>query len=332
MVAAHVRTLFGRFLIAAALLHGSIPVLARVAPEAPRLLVARSSRPFLEVEVEVEPATLRRPPARRAPGPEERAPDPARDDARLAARDRRREERDFTLPAPTPDSSADPTTEPGPPPDPGVLPAPTAPVDEYGGPPPPEGVAIAPGLGGAPIWQIPGVLPDSAPPPPAPTVAPRRPDTPVNKAGELLSDAMRAKDKGLGLDLPAAGTVASAVVEAVRAADTPPVARTTFEVQVSGAGKVLSARMVSTTAGAVDLWSRVASAAVARLASRKLAMTAAFTKGARIYVSVVSSVRMPSGATSGVQVQGAGAAFDLSDIGAHASRVISSSFKVVAIE
>jgi hypothetical protein len=41
---------------------------------------------------------------------------------------------------------------------------------------------------------------------------------------------------------------------------------------------------------------------------------------------------MPSGATSGVQVQGSGMAFDLSDIGANATRVVSSSFKVVAVE
>jgi hypothetical protein len=143
---------------------------------------------------------------------------------------------------------------------------------------------------------------------------------------------MRASDKSRGLDLPAAGTVASAVLEAVRGADTPATARTTFEVLLSGSGQVLSARMVSTTAGAADLWARVASAAVARLAGRKLGMTSAFTKGARVYVSVVSSVRMPSGATSGVQQQGAGIGFDLSDIGANASRVMSSSFKVVAVD
>lgn len=324
------RSLFGRFLLAAALLHGGIPALARVVPEPPRLLVARSSRPFMEVEIEVDPGALRPRPARREPDAVERAQDPAREDARVAARDRRREERE----APAPESPEAPAPEPGAQPEPGP-PAPTAPPapeDEYGGPPAPEGVALAPGIGGAPVWQIPGVLPERAPSPPAPTVAPRRRDTPVNKAGELLSEAMRAKDKGLGLDLPAAGTVATALVEAVRAGETPPLARTTFEVLLSGSGEVLSARMVSTTQGAADLWARVARAALARLAGKRLAMTAAFAKGARITVSVISSVRMPSGATAGVQVQGSGLGFDLSDIGANPTRVISSTFKVVPVD
>jgi len=329
MVAAHVRTPLARFLIAAALLHAGIPVVARLAPQAPRLLVARSSRPYMEIEVQVDPATLRQPPARRAVEPDESAPDRAREDLRQAARERRRDERD--LPLPTQEHTQAPAGDPAVQAEP-APPAPTAPVDEYGGPPAPESVAVAPGIGGAPVWQIPGMLPEQGPPPPAPTVAPRRADTPVDKAGELLREAMRASDKSRGLDLPAAGTVASAVLEAVRGADTPATARTTFEVLLSGSGQVLSARMVSTTAGAADLWARVASAAVARLAGRKLGMTSAFTKGARVYVSVVSSVRMPSGATSGVQQQGAGIGFDLSDIGANASRVMSSSFKVVAVD
>jgi hypothetical protein len=90
--------------------------------------------------------------------------------------------------------------------------------------------------------------------------------------------------------------------------------------------------VVTASGGATDAWARAANAAAARLAGRTLAMTGAFAKGARVYVSVVSSVRMPSGAPSGVQVQGSGMAFDLSDIGAHATRVVSSSFKVVAVE
>jgi hypothetical protein len=330
-VAARVLTHEARFLIAAALLHAAIPALARVAPRPERALVALQSGAAAEIEVDMEEPLRRALAARSAPRADEaaaRAPTGERERARerpgrapAAGEVLLREPQEGPAGA-----VVDPEAWPVPPPPEGL------PPDEYGGPPAPAGTAGVPGLGGVPIWQLPGVLPDRAGPPPAPTAAPPRRETPADRAGQVLREAMQSKDKALGLDLPAAGTVASAVAEAVRASDTPAVARATFEVRLSGAGKVLGARMVSASAGATEAWGRVASAAVARLAGRTLAMTGAFAKGARVYVSVVSSVRMPSGATSGVQMQGAGMAFDLSDIGANATRVVSSSFKVIAVE
>lgn len=320
------RTREARFFVAAALLHTTIPVLARIAPEPMRVMVARSSKASEEIFVELDPEALRRPTDQRPEQPPE-----AMARAEVRERERREARRAVDPQAPVEEAPAEQPAEgpvePAPPP----APAP-APTDEYGGPPPAEPIT-APGLGGTPVWTIPGVLPPQGPPPPAPTAAPARADTPTDKAGQLLRQAMGAKDKALGLDLPAAGTVATAVAEAVRASDTPHTARATFEVRLSGSGQVLGARMVSATAGASELWARVASAAMARLSGKALTMTAAFAKGARVYVSVVSSVRMPSGAaSSGPKMQGAGFGFDLSDIGAHATRVVSSSFKVVAVE
>lgn len=318
------RTREARFLVAAALLHTAIPVLARVAPEPTRVMVARSSNADEEIFVELDPEALRRPTDQR---PEEQPEAVAR--AEVRERERREARRAVNPEAPVAEEPAEEPAEA--PVEPAPAPAP-APTDDYGGPPPAEPIT-APGLGGTPVWTIPGVLPRQGLPPPAPTAAPARADTPTDKAGQLLRQAMSAKDKSLGLDLPAAGTVATAVAEAVRASDTPHTARATFEVRLSGSGQVLGARMVSATAGGAELWARVASAAMARLSGKALAMTAAFSKGARVYVSVVSSVRLPSGASSsGPKLQGAGFGFDVSDIGAHATRVVSSSFKVVAVE
>lgn len=315
-----------RFLLAATLLHAAIPLLARIASAPGPALEARSSGARREVEIEIEPAAPR--------GPEQdEARTPALDEARpreaepVLGRTARRERRPLdpqARPAP-PETPVEPREGPVAPPAPG-------PSSEYGGPPTevPRGVA---GLGGAPVWQLPGVLPDRAPPAPAPTAPTAPREVSADRAGELLREAMRDRDKTLGLDLPAAGTVASVVADAVRSAETPATARAVFEVQLSGTGAVLGVRALSSTAGAAALWARVAREAAAQLAGRVLAMTAAFAKGAKVYVTVSSSVQMPSGATSGgIHQQGAGFGFDVADIGARPRRLVQSSFRVEAID
>lgn len=314
-----------RFLIAAALLHAAIPVAARFAPLRLQPLVARSSRAYQEIEVEVRPFAPLRP--EEAPRAMARPPEEERDPER-----RLRPAREATTGKVTPPEPREPGPEP--PPEAPTAPAPTAaPPDEYGSPPDPDGVAGVPGLGGAPVWQLPGVLPDRMPSQAAPTVAPPGPLTPTDKAGQLLRQVMQAKDKARGLDLPAAGTVATVVADEVRSSDTPETARATFEVSLSGAGQVLGVRATSMTTGAADVWARVARAAAARLAARKLAMPSTFAKGAKVYVSIVSAVKMPSGASSGgVHPSSSGFSFDVSDIGARPTRVVSSSFRVVAVD
>jgi hypothetical protein len=309
-------------LIAAVLLHAGIPLAARVAPRPEPVLLARASGLYSEVEVEVRPV----PPLPTTPSPRDplRTPEDSDRDIERDPRRRLRSERDPT--------ESDPSL-PEPPPDAPIPSAPSGPLpDEYGGPPSAD-VPGVPGLGGAPVWQLPGVLPDRAAARAAPTAPPPQRATSTDKAGEVLREAMRSKDKSLGLDLPAAGTVATVVADAVRSSDTPDTARATFEVRLSGSGQVLGVRVASSTAGAAELWARVARAVAARLTGRSLTMTTAFAKGATVYVSVVSAVKMPSGASSGgVHASGSGFGFDLSDIGARPVRVVSSSFRVTAVD
>ncbi|WP_438018035.1 hypothetical protein WMF18_02680 [Sorangium sp. So ce315] len=323
-----------RFLLAATLLHAAIPVLARIASSPAPALVARSSGADRdEVEIEVQPVAPLRPTQEEAraapPPPEDAARRPAEDAAppelARAARTARRDRRDRDAPA-TPEAEAAPQGGPAAPPA-------TAPPSEYSGPPSAEGPPRVAGLDGVPVWQLPGVLADRAPPAAAPTAPPAPREISMDRAGEVLRETMRDRDKTLGLDLPAAGTIASVVADAVRASETPDTARAVFEVQLSGAGTVLGVRALSSTAGAAALWTLVAREAAARLAGRALAMTAAFAKGAKVYVTVSSSVRMPSGATSsGIQQQGAGFGFDVADLGARPHRLVQSSFRVEAID
>ncbi|WP_437600486.1 hypothetical protein [Sorangium sp. So ce590] len=314
-----------RFLLAATLLHAAIPWLSRIAGSPAPALVARSSGAYREVEIEVQPVAPLVPQQDEPDAPPPHAPDGARprEAAPLLGRTARRERRALEAPAP-PEAPVEPREGPV---------APPPPAAEYGGPPSAEGPRGVAGLGGVPVWQLPGVLPDRAPPPPAPTAPTAPREVSMDRAGEVLRDVMRDRDKTLGLDLPAAGTVASVVADAVRAAETPATARAVFEVQLSGAGAVLGVRALSSTAGAAALWARVAREAAAQLAGRVLAMTAAFAKGAKVYVTVSSSVKMPSGATSGgIHQQGAGFGFDVSDIGASPQRLVQSSFRVEAID
>jgi hypothetical protein len=92
---------------------------------------------------------------------------------------------------------------------------------------------------------------------------------------------------------------------------------------------VLGVRVSSFSGGAPGVWERVAQAAAAILRARSLKMNESFSKGATIYVDVVSGVQLPSGSSSVIRPQGAGASFDLSDIGAHKTRAVKASYRAV---
>lgn len=241
------------------------------------------------------------------------------------------------------------------------------PVEEYGGPP---GPALAPGsaLAGPPVWSLPGVLAPRPGAAPAPTAAPTaRPVDPAI-AGKVLASTLQTRDKQIGLQLPAAGVVASALNDAVRSSDAPGDARATFEVKLSGDGAVRGVRVVSSTAGKADAWERVASKAAAALAARTLTLGEAGKDGVTVKVVVTSKVVYPTHTKErgevapvcaedillqladslgqqvsdgkppnlvqlkdgsfcipiGIRISG-----DLSNIGAHLQRVVSSSYDVV---
>jgi hypothetical protein len=321
-----------RFLIIAAVLHGALPVAAFVAPAS----VIDDPVTPIEVAIEIEV------PETRPPAPEVEAPRvaPAESTRETPARTEER--------TPGPRNVERPSSvEPGPLPTsaPSVEPAPTSPgpapkgTSEYDGPPPavPNGgtgpLVVGGGLPGIgnQAWSIPGVVPDMGKPAPAPTVAPK-PTVDPQIATKVIGDAMKEKDKALGLDLPGSGTVATSVREAVQATDTPPESRATFEVRLSPTGQVLGVRVASSSGGSSEAWARAAKIAQASLAGRALTMTAAYSKGAVIYVNVQSLLTLPDGSKSAIERKGAGASFDVTSINARPKRVVRSSFSVVAVK
>ena len=313
------------FLAAAALLHAGIPLVARFTSR-PSAAMHTETSVIHPLEVEIPIEALREPPPPQptptepqAPPdqPEARAPEP-----RAAA-------------AVTPREPSGGVVEPTTGPEPATTGAPSAPTgrapDQYDALPEGDGIARAPGIGGPAVWSLPGTLTATPRAAPAPTVAtgPR----PVDKdiAGIVIRDAMTENDKRKGIDLPGAGNVASAIGAAVRAIETPNIGHGSFEVRLSADGRVIGVRVASVSGGTADVWDRAAKAAAAALAGRAFPMSGGFAKGAIVYVDVSSTVALPSGGTSAVSHEGSGIGFDVSDIGAHKSRSVKTSFRTVAV-
>ncbi|MEZ4296164.1 MAG: hypothetical protein R3B70_14420 [Polyangiaceae bacterium] len=318
-----------RFFLIAAALHAVLPVAAIVAP---RELLEETAAPIeVDLELEVQPTgpppePLIAPAVRVDPTPVEEAP-ATRTDARPSVANV--PGTGMIDPGPAPTSA--PSVEPGPT---GPGPAPTG-TGEYSGPPPmvmtgPNTGLAGLGMGG-PAWSMPGVVPDMGKPAPAPTTSPRATVDP-QVATRVLTEAVKEKDKALGLDLPAGGTVASSVRGVVQAVNTPPESRATFEVKLSPTGQVVSVRVTSSSGGTTDMWSSAAKQVKAALAGRALAMTSAYSKGATVYVNVQTVLALPSGGKSAIERKGVGAEFDVSNLGAHMQRVVKSSFSVVAVK
>jgi hypothetical protein len=312
------------FLLAAVALHAGFRVLGEFAPE------PEPEPPGVPIEVAVEvdvtesrPPTVVEAPAVRAEAPRNIEPAPAPRTERAPS---------AVQVEPGPVSTVAPSVEPQ---ATGAPEAPAAPTgtSEYGGPPPAVPVVAGgglPGLGG-PAWTIPGAVPDMGRPPPAPTTLPA-PTVDKQAATRVLKEAIKENDKKLGLDLPAGGTVATSVRAAVQATDTPPESRATFEVRLSPTGQVLSVRVTSSTGGTADMWARAAAAVKAALAGRTLTMTSEYSKGAVVTVSAQSLLTMPDGSKSVIRQQGAGATFDVANIGAHMQRVVRTSFSVAPVK
>lgn len=313
----------GISILAAVAFHAAILVAARAMPAL--TLSAAEPRRLDTIEVELAPSqpasmaareptpTPINPEAPRVPE-QEREPDP-----RVAVR-------------PLPNQGPQPPTT-VPPPETSPPAAPTAKGTQFDELPDERrgvlGLPGVPGLGGNAVWTMPGVVEGAGrAPPPAPTVSPKA--RPVDKdiAGQVMRDMLATRDKEMGIDLPAAGTVRSALVAAVQSADLPGNARGTIQFRVGPSGQILDVRVLGHGSGSSEAWQRAANAAKAQLAGRGLAM-AQYTKGAIITVDVSSKVQAPAGSKGGLQ--GSGVAFDLSNIGAHTSTQVHASFTVAAI-
>jgi hypothetical protein len=209
------------------------------------------------------------------------------------------------------------------------------PADEYDTLPDDRGrVLTVPGLNGPPVWAMPGVLPPAQGPAPAPTVAPRARQVDSDIAGKVVREAMHDRDKSKGFELPAAGNAASAVQASLYGSDLPADSRGTIAVRIGPNGQVLDARVVTMVGGDVSQWERAAAAAVARLRAMKLELPEAYKNGATIYVDAVSVAQLPAGGGSGFNGpgsdSGAGAKFDISNIGAHKRQVVRTTTRIVA--
>jgi len=174
--------------------------------------------------------------------------------------------------------------------------------DEYGGPAGGGDVAaLPPGLGGAHLWTIPGMIPGAAPPKPASTVASGPPPVDPNVAGQVLSGSLSKKDKSIGLGLPAAGAVATTLADVVRSS-APVDARATFEVKLGAGGQVEGVRLVSASAGDASTWARVVASAKGALGGRALQMSGD-GKPATVTVKVESNTQFPAGSKKAVDMQ-----------------------------
>lgn len=167
-----------------------------------------------------------------------------------------------------------------------------------------DGQGIITGLGGSPVWMVPGVVASAPPPVPAPTKPPETRPTDSNIAGQVLGGALRKHDRELGLESPAGGVVASTLTSIVRNSEAPPDARATFEIKLGPSGNVLGVRVVSSTAGNASTWQNIAKRAAADLSSKTLGMTGdAANSGATVTVKIESKVVYPAGSREKVDIQ-----------------------------
>ena len=164
--------------------------------------------------------------------------------------------------------------------------------------------------------------------PAAPTRTKKRKYDP-DAATKAVSDGVRAKDRKLGLDFPGRGPIRSAFVSATYGSDAPYECRAVFGVAVNPKGKVTSVKYVTHSGGTAGTWSSVAKTAFGQLKGAKLVMKSAFKKGATVQVVVVSKKKTPGGGTSR---DGATINFDVADVGAKATRVVSASVVPIPVE
>ena len=175
-----------------------------------------------------------------------------------------------------------------------------------------------------PYWALPGapgIFTDGPDGPAAPTrTKPRKYDP--DAATKAVADGVRAKDRKLGLDFPGRGPIRSAFVGATYGSDAPYDSSAVFGVSVDPKGNVTAVQYMSHTGGTAGTWTGVAKSAHAQLKSAKLVMKSAFKKGAVVSVIVTSKKKTPGGGTSR---DGATINFDVADIGAKATRIVSAS-------
>ena len=304
----------GISIVVAIAFHAGIFAIARAMPPLSSLL-QRDRRDLDTIEIIQLPPSKPVAVIQDAPRPEApRQVDPVEPlpDARVASRV-----------APPPGPQAPTTAEPQNPP-----PAPTQRPTQWDHPPEdrPPGVLGVPGLGGPALWAMPGVLPGpSGPPAPAPTVAPAARPIDRHVATRILNDELAKKDKELGLDIPVAGSMSTAVRSSVQGSELPAGVQARIECRVSPSGAVTGCRLAGSNGGGAAAWANAVRAAGSVAGA---ALRGRYANGAVVTISVSISNTSPAGSKGGLQ--GAGASFDLSNLGAHTTRQVRTFHSVVA--
>lgn len=208
-------------------------------------------------------------------------------------------------------------------------PGPADPNDAFSAPEDPG----IPGAGpGREIWRD-GKLLALEKAPAAPTEAPKEKLASRDSANETIKDVLRKKDKKLGLDLPAAGTVASIIKAQVQGSDAPGAVSAVFTVKLGPGGTVNSVTVGAISGGNASMWNAIASSAKSAIAARKLNLTEDYQKGAIITVNVQSKIVMPSGSEVGAGLKlSLTQNFDVADIGAKPVRVITAPFSAAPVK
>lgn len=186
------------------------------------------------------------------------------------------------------------------------------------------GVPGVPGLGN-PLWTMQGVVPHGAAPAPAPTTVPAPREVDPDIAGQVIREAMAEHDKGFGLDLPAAGTMTSAVQTSILGSSIPVGTKGSIECRISPSGAVSGCNLTRSTGGGSEAWASAVSAAAAIVGS---ALPGQYAHGATVIIDVSVLQAPPAGGKGGFA--GAGLNFDMSNIGAHNTRQVRASHRVVA--
>ncbi|MFO0616412.1 MAG: hypothetical protein U0414_27720 [Polyangiaceae bacterium] len=155
----------------------------------------------------------------------------------------------------------------------------------------------------------------------------------VDKANQVLQEQLHEKDKKLGLILPAAGTVASTVKDAVWSSSVPEKSQGTIVVSLGPDGKVTGVKVAGMAGGTAGDWEAIAANVRAALSAKTLNLTDEYKKGAIITINVRSKMQNPSGSDPDNPVQlGTTTKFDLSDIGAKPIRQVTTQTNVVAVK
>jgi hypothetical protein len=156
-----------------------------------------------------------------------------------------------------------------------------------------------------------------APAAPEASTAPALPPVSKDRAGEVLRDLLDAHDREVGVGF--GGPVATAAHQASLSSSAPQTGNATLEAIADGSGNVVDVHVV-TGLPSPSSWASVASATLAGLRSQRLRVGG---RSASVVVKVEAKMQLPSGANGKIERKGAGAEFDVADIGAVKLRVVS---------